>query len=970
MPKIPTFLTQARPTAEVQSIKADVQMPLTQTLGDALSPVTKYVAEQAVEEKNLLNKTEALRLENDFVGELQQLQNDITTSPIYGINQELTSVYFKDKTNALLQKYKNQANNRDSAIMFENSALSDVQKSSIKISNNIRQNLFTTADTEFKRRELSILTNAFLPSSSYEHDGGYDQQASQSFDRRVLATDLEKLYTDHYAGLIADADLEKAINTIPGTIESFEATQGLTKNPIDTYEQLKLGTKGKFSNLPLEKRIQLINRGKKILTQQLTKDMDNFFAAAADNKTIDFNLDLAKELLPIDQYTEFYRQYKGITNTATVRDKIYNASKGDVKDIIEEQNYTDTDYKGKLTYKEQQAAQTSVEKASAYRTKQMDSDPVGFIIKIDPVIESLYENYQNETDPEAKRLEQGIYYSAIIDKQKEMGVKPSKVRLLTKSFSKSIVAQIMNPDLSPKEKKYFMDSLPALFGNNNLPIIVRDLTANELPVEEGILLSTNSDVLSELILSSSEIKAEEILKLTNTTDSSVRTELNDNLKDFFEVLNAQNPGSTNVLKYKKGIQDTLYKAALIKIEEGDDVSSAADFVTKEFLKDYTIPSGNTWYIPSDVNGVEALRNIIEIKAEAVIEAVKNQTDGNYLDRFHEDDFMHYAELTNVKGLTNEKVKERITSNIRNDSKWLLNDTSTGIILHFSLADSTIPVVNKHGQKIEFFFTKQPGQDPNIDTTEYREPWTGRELELLEAADYYGEIDLDDFTTDNNIYPENNNLKDVSSVISDVLSIGSANASAFVEFENVDINFIADREGNKLIGTVPDAENSKSGVTIASGFDLGARNVNDLEGLPKNIITKLKPFLGLKGSEAVARAEELNITDEEAKIINTFAHKQSLTKLKKKWEKDSGKSFSLLSKEQATVLASVAFQYGTSFEKTDGTQMNFYTQALAGNWGQEEGVRGVYEELLDFKDRYGSRREKEAAYLKKYLDNNK
>ena len=51
-------------------------------------------------------------------------------------------------------------------------------------------------------------------------------------------------------------------------------------------------------------------------------------------------------------------------------------------------------------------------------------------------------------------------------------------------------------------------------------------------------------------------------------------------------------------------------------------------------------------------------------------------------------------------------------------------------------------------------------------------------------------------------------------------------------------------------------------------------------------------------------------------------------------------------------------------------MNFYTQALAGNWGQEEGVRGVYEELLDFRDKEKSINDRHielAALLKKYLD---
>ena len=38
MPKIPTFTTQARPTAEVGSTTATVSVPLTQTIGSALKP--------------------------------------------------------------------------------------------------------------------------------------------------------------------------------------------------------------------------------------------------------------------------------------------------------------------------------------------------------------------------------------------------------------------------------------------------------------------------------------------------------------------------------------------------------------------------------------------------------------------------------------------------------------------------------------------------------------------------------------------------------------------------------------------------------------------------------------------------------------------------------------------------------------------------------------------------------------------
>ena len=42
MPKIPTFTTQVRPTAETASVTSNVKLPLN-TVADALSPVTRAV---------------------------------------------------------------------------------------------------------------------------------------------------------------------------------------------------------------------------------------------------------------------------------------------------------------------------------------------------------------------------------------------------------------------------------------------------------------------------------------------------------------------------------------------------------------------------------------------------------------------------------------------------------------------------------------------------------------------------------------------------------------------------------------------------------------------------------------------------------------------------------------------------------------------------------------------------------------
>ena len=72
-------------------------------------------------------------------------------------------------------------------------------------------------------------------------------------------------------------------------------------------------------------------------------------------------------------------------------------------------------------------------------------------------------------------------------------------------------------------------------------------------------------------------------------------------------------------------------------------------------------------------------------------------------------------------------------------------------------------------------------------------------------------------------------------------------------ENIDYGFLSSREGgSKTDGYVPAAAVSKSGVTIATGFDLGQRSETDLTGLGFGaiLVAKLKPYLGKKNKDAV------------------------------------------------------------------------------------------------------------------------
>ena len=175
-------------------------------------------------------------------------------------------------------------------------------------------------------------------------------------------------------------------------------------------------------------------------------------------------------------------------------------------------------------------------------------------------------------------------------------------------------------------------------------------------------------------------------------------------------------------------------------------------------------------------------------------------------------------------------------------------------------------------------------------------------------------------------------------------------------DNIDFDFIKANEGFELQGYVPVDKNNKplghSGVTIASGFDLGQRCLKDIKGFYKELKNKLIPYLGLQKEEALEVAHNLCITEEEGNIINNFAKRQEIGRLRERWYDTTGSKFELLPQNKATVIASVAFQYGNLELKTP----KFWAQITSDDW------EAAYNNLLNFGDRYPSRRKREAKYL--------
>jgi len=125
MPKIPTFTAKGS-IEQLAGTTSNIQMGLNNTLASALAPVTKAVVDFKIKENDVQNRTEALKLKNEYLSETVLLEDQINQDEILSVNKDAANKFLKEKNNALIEKYSALATTQTSKTMFTNSALADV----------------------------------------------------------------------------------------------------------------------------------------------------------------------------------------------------------------------------------------------------------------------------------------------------------------------------------------------------------------------------------------------------------------------------------------------------------------------------------------------------------------------------------------------------------------------------------------------------------------------------------------------------------------------------------------------------------------------------------------------------------------------------------------------------------------------------------------------------------------------------
>ena len=696
MPKIPTF--EARGSIEqLSGTTSNIQLSLNNTLANALAPVTKAVVSHKIKENDLQNRTEALRLENDFINEMQGVYEEANVLS----NKEQAQNIVKTKSNAFIEKYSALATNDSVKTLFSNYALSEVQKGSFRTNSAISRNILVELDNNVNLKKERLLTTAFL--------------ADGAFDYGVLTTDLQKLYTDNYSTRISNAELTKLIEGIPGEIKAYEATNDITNDPRGAL--VNLLDESKYEGLTLKNRQLLIRDAKNVLLPQIDNDWENYVAAAAQGKEpIPFNMDFAKKVLPAETITQMEEQLTIIDDTIS---KVAVLNSVPSKDL----NATMEQYALEIDTKVSAGALDFIlgEKKKEYyngiiknRQELLSSDPVTFVTENNDDIKSALETIESTEDETQKNILQTELATALITAQTELGVPKYEQKIMTTSQSQSWVYQYKNGDENTRVA--MLQGLEMQFGDLNNKAY-QQLLADGLP-ETAILSSyfQNTEMTKSFLSLDSEVKRENLKKWgdeNNVKMIKLKKDIRTNKSiRLFEDIVAENGGANSAATVDQ--MDNIVEILTYYTLNDMFVNGSSENVARKkaiaIIKD-NFQREDTYYIPKIWNG----KKFSQGHVDGVVDKTQLIQD-------------HYLEQFNAVAFGSEKdetltvdIESDFNINIKDNGEWRNTADGESLIYGVILSDGEFaPIKNANGDFLQFSFDDDsyilPGTDIKMNIT--------------------------------------------------------------------------------------------------------------------------------------------------------------------------------------------------------------------------------------------------------------
>ena len=701
MPKIPTFTSTARPTAEAAGVVSNIKVNVNQSVAAALRPLGKAAEDYYIKEKTIENKTEALELENKSVLEL----NDVAqkASSLYK-NSEQANSYLMQQSKIIRDKYASQASSGTVKTMFTNSYLLEEQKKIFSVDNAVYKNLVQSRAIESNTKEERILTDSIY--------------GNNELAKAALPTDLSKIYLDDYNDGLIDIDTyEGKVAAIPNTIGYFQVQKDITNDPVQTYVNLNTG---KYEGLTLKTREELKRDAKLEATPILRENITNYLVGLENGIKVNINEPAIKEIFGNKVYQDFKETQANTIRVSVFKSEIFNSKIGNEQKILDGFELNSGNLAQDLEYKQK------VKEFISQKAELIKDDAAVLILTHNKLVRNNFDVYNAESDPTIKSQLFTKYINSVVQAQKDMDIDSAFIKVLPQSFAKNVVQDYNKQE--PLAKVGYLQSLEAQYGEQ-YGRVLNQLTENGLPVTAKLASYLNDENFATMATSidtkEERTRLDNYIKTTDQTFSTINKEIAEEMEDFRKVVMFSNKMNTTKANEELGdIQKVITYIAINSMSAGMDQSKAVKKATNYINNNFEFAGGDifgrndTYFIPKNYNNERLSPKHIEF-IEKKAKIIKNK----YLQDFN----MKTFESPNEE-ISNTELNEEMLDQAKDNGVWINNADGSGIVFAIEFGDGSLGLVeNEQGELLQINFNddsyKLPGTDViiNMGQQDEKEP---------------------------------------------------------------------------------------------------------------------------------------------------------------------------------------------------------------------------------------------------------
>ena len=687
MPKIPTFTSQVRMTAETGQKAPVIQQSLESTTASAFQPIAKAVTDFAIKEKLIQDKAEALDLENQSILELNTASQQASKL----LNKEEANLFFKNESARIKNTYASKAKSSSVRNLFQNNYLLEEQKQIYKVDNAVYKNIVQHSNNQKEIKYERLVRDALF--------------GENKLSRETVYQSLVQLENDD---LVQDEDTRlKNIALIPRKLDYFTAKADIANSPINALKALN--DPKQYTNLDVDTLTKLKSEATRLAAPGVRDQADNYLAGLSSGKVIPVNETNIKNILGLDYYTEFKERQSGLIRITELSKEIFSSKRGEETSIVNKFELRNEALENDLRLREKLI--------NNIKTKEefIKKDPASLIISYDPIVKEKYNDFANETNQELKSRKETDYINSIYTAQQEMGIPEDMIKLLPSNESKQIVAQYNG--LDARGKIALLQNLETKFGNNYGKALSQ-LSSDKLPITAELASYFGDENLSLQMMSFDKPEERKILddflKNRDIKKSDITKQVVEDLQEFREAVIFANPFNTSTANSKMdNIEEVVSYLAINNISAGMKESDAIEKATRQITDNFKIQ--DTYFIPKRYNN----KNLSQGQIDFVIEKA-NIIQEKYLNLFNPKSFK-----SSDKSISDEELNNAMKNQMQENGVWLNTPDGNGLVYAIKFKNGSYGLLeNEKGELLKFNFDDDsynlPGTNIKINPT-FRDP---------------------------------------------------------------------------------------------------------------------------------------------------------------------------------------------------------------------------------------------------------